>query len=394
MYVTVAVRAWPRKTLECSVVCWAQGWQAPSVRRSLGVGRPAHDALNLAVLPLAVAQRAGGARLEPSLDAVQVEHVAARAPCDGQPRVVRVACGTGVAHTGLRSAAAVKQRPIPCAPAALLPIRTTRSKASSPPAPPLHPPVGLAWYSMLGSYRLLRQMAHVSVQMAQDHLRRGAGTGVSSVTAMQGVRATPAAVRSAVVSRPCSHGHRVPLLDLKALAAGLALALLVLHLRLLLHLRAAVAAAGAGGNDHRMCAAAGPPAFLGAMSMRLLLLGNPRGGAAGPGHARACGPPETRPGRLPHLHWGAVSHAADAPARTAYARAGEAKITRRPSRLASWGPPGSRGQAARCEADRSVARSGRQAHFGAPAAQRSRRPHAASPLLPCSSLHRLGASLQ
>jgi hypothetical protein len=26
-------------------------------------------------------------------------------------------------------------------------------------------PVGFAWYSMLGSYRLLRQMAHVSVQI-------------------------------------------------------------------------------------------------------------------------------------------------------------------------------------------------------------------------------------
>lgn len=31
-------------------------------------------------------------------------------------------------------------------------------------------PVGLAWYSMLGSYRLLRQIAHVSVHMAQDHI--------------------------------------------------------------------------------------------------------------------------------------------------------------------------------------------------------------------------------
>lgn len=37
----------------------------------------------------------------------------------------------------------------------------------------LHPPVGLAWYSMLGSYRLLRQMAQVSVQIAQDHLQKG-----------------------------------------------------------------------------------------------------------------------------------------------------------------------------------------------------------------------------
>ena len=43
--------------------------------------------------------------------------------------------------------------------------------------PPLgHPgavpasPVGLAWYSMLGSYRLFRQMAQVSVQMAHDHM--------------------------------------------------------------------------------------------------------------------------------------------------------------------------------------------------------------------------------
>ena len=31
-------------------------------------------------------------------------------------------------------------------------------------------PVGFAWYSMLGSYKLLRQMAHVSVQIAQDHM--------------------------------------------------------------------------------------------------------------------------------------------------------------------------------------------------------------------------------
>ena len=30
---------------------------------------------------------------------------------------------------------------------------------------------------MLGSYRLLRQMAHVSVQMAQDHLQQAAPAG-------------------------------------------------------------------------------------------------------------------------------------------------------------------------------------------------------------------------
>lgn len=31
-------------------------------------------------------------------------------------------------------------------------------------------PVGLAWYSILGSYRLFLQMAQVSVQMAHDHM--------------------------------------------------------------------------------------------------------------------------------------------------------------------------------------------------------------------------------
>lgn len=31
-------------------------------------------------------------------------------------------------------------------------------------------PVGFAWYSMLGSYKLFRQMAHVSVQIAQLHI--------------------------------------------------------------------------------------------------------------------------------------------------------------------------------------------------------------------------------
>ena len=46
-----------------------------------------------------------------------------------------------------------------------------RAGGLPPPPPPCpHKPVGLAWYSMLGSYRLLRQMAQVSVQMAQDHM--------------------------------------------------------------------------------------------------------------------------------------------------------------------------------------------------------------------------------
>jgi len=31
-------------------------------------------------------------------------------------------------------------------------------------------PVGFAWYSMLGSYKLFLQMAHVSVHMAHDHI--------------------------------------------------------------------------------------------------------------------------------------------------------------------------------------------------------------------------------
>jgi hypothetical protein len=49
------------------------------------------DLLNLRELPLLVAQRARRARLEPALDAVQVEHVPAAAPGDAQPGMVGVA---------------------------------------------------------------------------------------------------------------------------------------------------------------------------------------------------------------------------------------------------------------------------------------------------------------
>jgi hypothetical protein len=41
-------------------------------------------------------------------------------------------------------------------------------------------PVGLAWYSMLGSYRLLRQIAHVSVQIFWGWGSRGSGGNENS----------------------------------------------------------------------------------------------------------------------------------------------------------------------------------------------------------------------
>lgn len=40
-----------------------------------------------------VAQWAGTACLQPALDAVQMEHVAAAAPCNTEPRVVCITCG-------------------------------------------------------------------------------------------------------------------------------------------------------------------------------------------------------------------------------------------------------------------------------------------------------------
>jgi hypothetical protein len=64
--------------------------------RMVGVGprRNSSNAARVAAAPAAhlVAQRAGGARLEPPLDAVQVEDVAAVAPRDAETRVVVVAC--------------------------------------------------------------------------------------------------------------------------------------------------------------------------------------------------------------------------------------------------------------------------------------------------------------
>lgn len=51
------------------------------------------DLFDFGKLPLLVAQRAGGARLEPALNAVQVEDVPAAAPRDAQARVVRVPGG-------------------------------------------------------------------------------------------------------------------------------------------------------------------------------------------------------------------------------------------------------------------------------------------------------------
>ena len=51
------------------------------------------DLLDLEEVPLLVAERAGGARLEPPLDAVQVEDVAAASPGYAESWVVSIPCG-------------------------------------------------------------------------------------------------------------------------------------------------------------------------------------------------------------------------------------------------------------------------------------------------------------
>lgn len=58
----------------------------------LGFKEPHSDFLYFGEVPLLLAQRAVGARLEPALYAVLVEHVAAGAPRDAETRVVRVSC--------------------------------------------------------------------------------------------------------------------------------------------------------------------------------------------------------------------------------------------------------------------------------------------------------------
>ena len=49
--------------------------------------------LDLEEVPLLVAERAGGARLEPPLDAVQVEDVPAASPSYAESRVISIPCG-------------------------------------------------------------------------------------------------------------------------------------------------------------------------------------------------------------------------------------------------------------------------------------------------------------
>lgn len=99
-------------------------------------------------------------------------------------------------------------------------------------------PVGLAWYSMLGSYRLLRQMAHVSVQICARGGARGGGTCVSVCGAKHAPagrtsawpyswpartqvlrKCPPPLPRRRAPHRPRPHRHGGPLFDLKALAA-------------------------------------------------------------------------------------------------------------------------------------------------------------------------------
>ena len=69
-------------------------------RRPCPLSRRGYLFFDLGVVPLPVAQRAGRPGLEPALDAVQVEDVAAVAPRDRLARVVRVARRVGLVLDG------------------------------------------------------------------------------------------------------------------------------------------------------------------------------------------------------------------------------------------------------------------------------------------------------
>ena len=68
----------------------------PLSHSSIAPAPRVQDLLDLCKIPLLVAQRAGRPGLQPPLDAVQVEDVAAAAPGDGEARVFGVARGVGL----------------------------------------------------------------------------------------------------------------------------------------------------------------------------------------------------------------------------------------------------------------------------------------------------------
>ena len=77
------------------------------------------------------------------------------------------------------------------------------------PRPRIQPSLSLThtWYSMDGSYRLLRQMAHVSVQMAHDHM----ATAFHFLTSKRGpAPAPPAAAALALPLASAAAGAAVP----------------------------------------------------------------------------------------------------------------------------------------------------------------------------------------
>ena len=151
--------------LQVRATVYVGGGARPPRGRSLVEVAVRRNLLDLGELPLAVAQRADRARRQPALDAVQVEDVAARA-C-GRARARGVSLGLARRRSAGSSAPQAMLSPgcscsstNPCAKAEVSPFLGVGGGRRARTC---------AWYSMLGSCRLLRQIAHVSVSTFHDH---------------------------------------------------------------------------------------------------------------------------------------------------------------------------------------------------------------------------------
>lgn len=158
---------------------------------------------------LFVAERAGAPRLKPPLDAVQVEDVAAGAPGDAQPRMVRVACRVvpGSGHTWWeRCAAGAGQAGRQAGRGGVLHLGDSACRARST-ARPAH-----AWERLCG--RTPARPASTPSLPPLHTRTRGIGlvlyAGLVQVVSADGARVS--------ADGPAPHGHGVPLLDLKPLA--------------------------------------------------------------------------------------------------------------------------------------------------------------------------------
>jgi hypothetical protein len=275
-------------------------------------GAAREDLLDLGELPLFVAERARAPGLEPALDAVEVEDVAAHAPRDAEAGVVRIARGVGlVLDAGLVQVVAADGARV-CGRAGARRSAGGPGTAGCPrTAPPIQP---------------------------RGPGRRERGRGGPRGHRARRPEVRPRAAQLACADGPRPHRHGVPLLDLEALAALGALGLgrlLLGHGLLRFHLvRHACCCPGGllarDGGETKGCGGARAGAVAcGERACR-------RRWAARRSAQERCNSPRS-PGRGPGGKPGFNTRPPIAPRRAAFTRASAGRAARHPQRGAA--PP-------------------------------------------------------